>query len=244
MKRKTPKKNPAKAADPRNGPEEKPGSIEKRVEKSAGPGRRPLRDDGNSRHQLLVAARREFALHGFRGTTVRHVATQAGVTPAMVHYHFRDKHGLYEAMLRETLDPLLLHLQTLASDGNAGSLREAMAGYMRLMVNTPELPALLIRDVLSEGGAMRNTFIRDFASRAAGAMRGILERDRAAGRLREDLDPRMTLISLMGMTVFPFIARPIVSKVLELDYDEAMIEQLATHTATLFYNGVRYPEAT
>ncbi|MBW3567772.1 MAG: CerR family C-terminal domain-containing protein [Proteobacteria bacterium] len=236
--------NPAKATDPGNDLDKNPGSLEKRAGKTAGPGRRPLRDDGNSRHQLLVAARREFALHGFRGTTVRHVADQAGVTPAMVHYHFRDKHGLYEAMLRETLDPLLLHLQALASDGNAGSLREAIAGYMRLMVNTPELPALIIRDVLSEDGVMRNTFIRDFASRGARAMRAILERDRAAGRLREDLDPRMTLISLMGMTVFPFIARPIVNKVLELEYDEAMVEQLATHTATLFYNGVCRPEAT
>lgn len=216
----------------------------KRRARSAGPGRPPSGDDGDSRQQLITAARREFTLHGFRGTTVRHIADQADVTPAMVHYHFRDKQGLYEAMLRETLDPLLLHLQALAANGNSGSLHEAIAGYMRLMINTPELPLLLIRDVLSEGGVMRNTFIRNFASRAAGSMRAILEYDRASGRLREDLDPRMALISLMSMTVFPFIARPIVSKVLDLEYNEAMVEGLAAHTATLFYNGVRHPEGT
>lgn len=203
-----------------------------------GPGRRPSGIDANTRQQLIVAARQAFSLHGFRGTTVRHVADQAGVTAAMIHYHFHDKRGLYEAMLRETLDPLLDHLQHLAADGGTGSLQEAIAGYMRLLARTPELPALLIRDVLSEGGVMRETFIRDFASRGAMAIGAILERDRAAGRLRDDLDSRLALLSLMSLTAFPFIARPIASKVLGLAYDEAMVEQLAAHTATLFYTGV------
>lgn len=204
-----------------------------------GPGRRTAStaDNTDTRHQLLVAARAEFARHGFRGTTIRRVADRAAVTPAMVHYHFGDKHGLYRAVLDETIGPLLQNLEQLAARGGSGSLHDALFSYMHQLGHTPELPALLLRDVLAADGVMRDTFIRDFAARGAGAMRSILERDFAHGRLREDLDPRLALLSLMSMAAFPFIARPVAEKVLGLVYDDAMIRQLAEHTALLFYAG-------
>ncbi len=208
-----------------------------------GPGRRAQdADSADSRHELLLAARKAFAQHGFRGTTVRHIADSAGMTPAMVHYHFGDKRGLYLAMLEDAAGPLLRRLEELAAEGGAGSLCEALHGYMHQLARTPELPALLMRDVLAVDGAMRETFIRDIAMRGAGAMRTILERDFAEGALREDLDPRLALLSLMSMAIFPFVARPVAGKVLSLAYDDAMIEQLAEHTARLFYVGASREE--
>lgn len=217
--------------------------MKRNTKQKPGPGRRT--QDArkiDSRHQLLLAARAEFAKHGFRGTTVRHIAGSAGVTPAMVHYHFGDKRGLYLAMLEETAAPLLQQLEQLAAHGGTGSLREALYGYMHQLARTPELPALLMRDVLAADGVMRETFIRDIATRGAGAMRAILERDFAAGHLRDDLDPRLALLSLMSMAIFPFIARPVAEKVLGLAYDDAMIEQLAEHTARLFHIGASREE--
>lgn len=215
-------------------------STRKTPRKARGPGRRSSGgDSADTRHELLVAARTEFALHGFHGTTVRHVADRADVTPAMIHYHFGDKRGLYRAMLEETFAPLLATLQELAASGAPGSLRDALAGYMHMLARTPELPALLVRDVLSGDGPMREEFIRDFAARGAVAMQRLIARDAEAGLLRDDLDPRFALLSLLSMAAFPFIARPIATKVLDLTYDDAMIERLATHTATLFYAGAR-----
>lgn len=207
-----------------------------------GPGRREAGDSADSRRQLLLAARAEFAKHGFRGTTVRHIADIAGVTSAMVHYHFGDKRSLYLAMLEETTGPLLERLEGIAADGGPGSLREALYGYMHQLRDTPELPALLMRDVLADDGVMRETFIRDIATRGAGAMRRIIERDFAAGAFRTDLDPRLALLSLISMAVFPFVARPVAEKVLGLAYDDAMVEQLAEHTARLFYTGASREE--
>lgn len=214
---------------------------EKKSTRARGPGRRLA--DADSREALLAAARTEFAAHGFRGATVRRVAEHAGVTPAMVHYHFRDKRGLYLAMLEATLGPFMRHVQALAESGGTGSLQDALTAYMRLLARTPELPALLIRDVLAADGPMRETFIRDFAARGAGAMRRILERDLAAGTLRDDLDPRLALLSLISLAAFPFVARPVAEQLLALDYDDAMVERLATHTVKLFYEGVCRPEA-
>src|SRR5262245_9335039 len=52
-----------------------------------------------SKQRILDAARTQFAEHGFGGATVRAVAAEAGVDPAMVFYFFGTKQGLFHATL-------------------------------------------------------------------------------------------------------------------------------------------------
>lgn len=59
------------------------------------PGR--WRSGAESREKILTAARALFRERGYGGTTVRAVATEAGVDPAMVFYFFGTKQGLFAA---------------------------------------------------------------------------------------------------------------------------------------------------
>jgi AcrR family transcriptional regulator len=61
------------------------------------PGR--WRSGAESRQRVLEAARELFAQHGYGGTTVRAIATAAGVDPAMVFYFFGTKQGLFSAVI-------------------------------------------------------------------------------------------------------------------------------------------------
>ncbi|GAA1659204.1 TetR/AcrR family transcriptional regulator [Fodinicola feengrottensis] len=61
------------------------------------PGR--WRSGAQSRQRVLDAARTLFAARGYSGTTVRAVAANAGVDPAMVYYFFGTKQGLFSAAL-------------------------------------------------------------------------------------------------------------------------------------------------
>ena len=55
------------------------------------------------RRLVLTSARRLFSLHGYRGTSTRDVATDAGVTAAAIYRHFGSKEGLFEAAVEEPL---------------------------------------------------------------------------------------------------------------------------------------------
>lgn len=66
-------------------------------------GRRPGRT--NTPEQILDAARSLFAERGYQGTTIRAVAQQAGVNPALVHHYFTSKEQLFIAALRFPLNP-------------------------------------------------------------------------------------------------------------------------------------------
>ena len=54
-----------------------------------------------TRQRLLLAAGQVFAAHGFRQATVREICRRARANLAAVNYHFRDKEGLYAAVLED-----------------------------------------------------------------------------------------------------------------------------------------------
>lgn len=64
------------------------------------------RDAGGTRRRLLEAARCRFARDGFSGTTVRDIATDAGVNVALINRYFESKEGLFEACLRQVVADL------------------------------------------------------------------------------------------------------------------------------------------
>ncbi len=66
-------------------------------------GRRPGGPD--TRGQILEAARESFAHRGFVSTTIRAVASAAGVDPALVHHYFGSKDDLFIAALEIPADP-------------------------------------------------------------------------------------------------------------------------------------------
>ncbi|MBW2374153.1 MAG: helix-turn-helix transcriptional regulator, partial [Deltaproteobacteria bacterium] len=76
------------------------------------PGRPARGEDGPGvREALLEAARSLFAARDFRAVSLREIAAEAGVSPAMVHYYFGDKTGLFDALLDATFSGLLERLR-------------------------------------------------------------------------------------------------------------------------------------
>ncbi|MGI5404944.1 TetR family transcriptional regulator [Streptomyces sp. CA-135486] len=63
-------------------------------------GRGPRGERGEQADKIIAAARRSFASRGYAATSLRSVAQDAGVDPGLVHYYFRTKTGLLEAVMQ------------------------------------------------------------------------------------------------------------------------------------------------
>lgn len=64
--------------------------------------------DTDSRGQILATARRLFAEHGFEGTSLRGIAREAHVDPAMLHHYFTGKDQLFALSVELPADPALV----------------------------------------------------------------------------------------------------------------------------------------
>lgn len=203
--------------------------------------RNPGRPSENEaiKERMLEIAMNEFAAHGFRGVSVTTIAREAGVTSAMIHYYFGNKQGLYEAVLAHALGPLLAQLNATIAEppGKQDMLPHFLRSYMRLLAENPQVPSLIVRDVLTPDGEMRDLFLQDFAGRGGRGLRELVIRAQTLGTLKPELDPDLTALSLLSMAVFPFVGRPVAGQVLSYSLDPKAIDSLAAHTLTLFYQG-------
>jgi AcrR family transcriptional regulator len=114
-----------------------------------GRGRRPGGPD--TRGEILAAARRSFAGKGFGGTTIRGVAGEAGVDPALVHHYFGSKDDLFLAALDIPVDPRRL-VPTVFEAGLPGSGERLLRLFLSVWDDPhARLPLLaLVRSTLGQ----------------------------------------------------------------------------------------------
>ena len=117
-------------------------------------GRRPGAPD--TRAGILAAARAQFATQGFTRTTIRGVAREAGVDPALVHHYFGSKDDLFVAALELPVDPRTVIVPAL-SGGLDGAAERLLAAFLSVWDDPAMRASLLVvaRGMLEpEGHAM------------------------------------------------------------------------------------------
>ena len=93
------------------------------------------RGSPDTRSAILGAARSSFAAHGFAGTTIRAVASAAGVDAALVHHYFGTKDELFLAALELPVDP-----RALIGPAVAGPIEEAAERFLGVFLSVWDDP--------------------------------------------------------------------------------------------------------
>jgi TetR/AcrR family transcriptional regulator len=184
------------------------------------------------RTALLQAARRLFLKHGYAKVTARQIAAAAQTTPAMIHYYFEDKDGLFRAMLNDAIQPLF----GLVDGTGPGTLELEQLIRLQMQINAanPWIATLIVNEVFAGEGRLRTLFIREVASRMLPKLIALLTQAQALGRMRADLDPRLAALSLLSLNMFPFIARSVVTPVFDLKLEGSELESLIEHNTAFF----------
>lgn len=195
-------------------------------------------EDLEARDTLIRIAATRFAEQGFDGTSLRQVAAGAGVTPAMVAYYFRDKSGLLEAVVRRGLEHLLAVIHAAIDGHPPGQFVQTLVrAYVAAVVREPWIPQILIREVISKDSPLRVLFVEEFAAQAVALVPPRVAEEIRVGSLRQDLDARFAILSLIGMCLFPVIAHPVLGPLLGYDLDEEFGSAYGAHVLRLFLDG-------
>jgi AcrR family transcriptional regulator len=158
-------------------------------------GRRPGSSD--SRERILAAARACFAAHGYDRTRIRDVADDAGVDPALVHYFFNTKDGLFVAAMELPIRPAEV-IAPLVAAGPDG-LGERMLRTLLSVWDQPSNQAALLALVSGATGHPG----------AAAALREFISQEIVA-RVATQSDPlRAALVAsqIMGLIAARYVAR-------------------------------------
>ncbi|MFD6856800.1 TetR/AcrR family transcriptional regulator [Rhodococcus sp. NPDC060086] len=151
------------------------------------------------RSQILDGARRCFADFGYDGATVRRLEIATGLSRGAIFHHFKDKDGLFLALAQEDAK----RMADVASN-------EGLVQVMRDMLSTPEqFNWLGTRLEITRRLRTDPEFARAWTQHSAElteATVGRLERQREAGKLRDDV-PTEVLVAYLDLVLDGLISR-------------------------------------
>ena len=212
---------------------------------SAGPAQR----DGDTEQRILDAAHVVFVRTGTAGARMQEIAREAGVNSALLHYYFRSKDRLAEAVFHRAAAQLMpAVVGVLVSDRSLpDKVRAIVEIELDRLSRTPYLPAYIISEL-----AHHPERITQLVSALTGARPDALGRkllrivgdqiDEAvrAGRMRP-IAPEQFMVNLLSLCIFPFAARPMIGALMGLD-DKAFARFIRERRETLpdfFLNALR-----
>jgi AcrR family transcriptional regulator len=205
--------------------------------------------DGDTERKILDAAHLVFVRNGTAGARMQEIADEAGVNKALLHYYFRNKQRLADAVFQRVATALFARVADVAASDLEleDKVRGIIGAYLDQMSRTPYAPAYLIGEMsqhperaqqlfdavgASTGRAPAPSFLAKFAEQ--------IEREVAAKRIRA-ITPRQFFANLVSLCIFPFAAAPMLRAAFRMDERgfRAFIEERKTTLPEFFLNALQ-----
>ena len=175
-----------------------------------------LDKDKQTEERIFDAATDVFEEKGMDGTRMQDIANRAGINKALLHYYFRTKELLFDAVFRKLSGRLFEKFAPVFSENM--SLEEKIRFFFRehitFLHKNPRLPAFLINEINRNPGAikmiLKNVDFNKFWTMLESQHMAEL---RQYGITKDDLPQLMTTIA--SISVFPFAARGLFEGILE-----------------------------
>lgn len=114
---------------------------------------------------ILAAAAEEFALHGFKGTSMSTIAARVGLPKANLHYYFSNKLGLYVAVMNDILQLWDATFDSLTvEDDPAQALATYIRAKMEFSRKQPLASRIFAMEAISGGPFLTQHLGQDYQS--------------------------------------------------------------------------------
>jgi TetR/AcrR family transcriptional regulator len=158
---------------------------------------------------ILEAAKKVFLDKGFDGARMQNIADEAGINKALLHYYFRSKDKLFDAIFDDAFMQFLPNIgQVLMSDMPFPDKIRAFVGhYIDMLLNNPHLPIFIMRELQRAPEKIVSLLKKSGIHPEITAAK--LYQEVADGKIIPIPMPHL-IVNMIGLCVFPFIGRPII----------------------------------
>jgi TetR/AcrR family transcriptional regulator len=171
--------------------------------------------------KILEAAKNVFVTKGMDGARMQEIADKAGINKALLHYYFRSKERLFEAIFSEIVKfafPKITRI--IASDEPiVGKIEQVVDAYIDLLMKHPFIPGFIMKE-LSRDPSTLFKMIAGFGFNIQ-LVKDQVQKAMDRGEIIQ-MKPEHLVVNIVSMCVFPFAARPLLSFVAFKDDKQAL----------------------
>ena len=194
----------------------------------------------DTRERLLRAGGQIFAERGFRAATVREIVARAGANLAAVNYHFRDKEGLYAAVLEHSARIALEKHPPYGGLRPEAPAEEQLGAFVRAFLQRLFDPAavhgrLMAREMVEPTAALDRIVeqvIRPLYGRLCAIVKALAGRSLPPGRTE------LAAKSLVGQILFYKLCTPVLQRLDGRPPDARDLDRIAEHITAFSLRGL------
>jgi TetR/AcrR family transcriptional regulator len=189
---------------------------------------------------ILDAARKVFLENGFDGTTMQKISDEAGINKALLHYYFRSKDRLFEAVFIEAFSRMIPNLlKIFASEAEfIDKIRGFVETYITALQQYPQIPLFILHELHRNPGRIIE-LIHSTGMNPDFVM-NIIRQEIKKGKII-DIDPSQLMVNMLAMCIFPFAARPMIQGFVfknDAGVFEEFLEKRKTEVADFIINAI------
>jgi AcrR family transcriptional regulator len=173
--------------------------------------------DTTTEEKIKNAARKLFTKKGYAATRTRDIAAEAGINLALLNYYFRSKEKLFDMVMFENMQIFMVNLTGVINDESTSlekKIEIIIGNYIDMLMDQPDLPLFILSEIksnperlLAKMGIKEVLFKSSFIKQLK---EGIVK-----GKIAP-IHPLQFLMNMLGLTIFPFVAAPLIQKIGDL----------------------------
>jgi len=187
--------------------------------------------DLSTEQNILNAAISVFQKKGMAGARMQEIADEADINKAMLHYYFRNKQQLFEAVFMKAFGQLApqMNLIFASEEKLFDKIRKFVSSYIDFILKNPYLPSFIIQE-LNQNPEFVQKFMSHQGKPDPKPFLKQIDDEIKAGNIK-NINPKQLLMNLLSLSIFPFVGEVMLKVVMEVPDKEYL--QLMQERKTL-----------
>ena len=190
--------------------------------------------------KILEAAKKVFHRKGFEGARMQEIADEAGINKALLHYYFRSKDNLFEAVFRDAFFQLMGHAKTVFFSDKPlkEKIQSFLTHYLDVITKNSYIPWFILNAIYERTGQMKAIFDQSDLNPPE-LMHHI------QGQIRKEygsvVNPFHIWLNVLSLSIFPVVAKPLIMEIFQLPEEgyQQILEQRKTEVPRFIANALR-----
>jgi AcrR family transcriptional regulator len=191
--------------------------------------------------KIIEAAHKVFQKKGFAGARMQEIADEAGINKAMLHYCFKNKELLFEAIFMKAFSQLAPQINEIFNSNESvfDKIRKFTSSYISFVIENPFLPQFIIQE-MNNNPDFVDRFLNHENRPNPTILIAQIEKEITDGIIKE-IYPKQLLLDVFSMTIFPFAAQVLVKGIIQMDENEflELMEQRKIYVSEQIINAIK-----
>ena len=195
----------------------------------------------NTETEILIAAKEIFQQKGMAGARMQEIADKAKINKALLHYYYRSKQLLFEAVFKSAFSLLAPQLNKVLNDDSDlfEKIRKFTENYVSFVIKHPYLPNFVIQELNKNPEFVQKLrseknfpSIEKFKLQVSDAInQGIIK----------PIEAEQLFINIISLNIFPFIGEPLLMALVNVDEENynKILENRKTEVAEFIINSIK-----